>query len=324
MAITLTACGGGGSKSSTSTAASSSTSTTSTTPNKKHKGPAQFMVAIGRSTSDKTPGSSVTAKAGDSLVFTTRVIHSKSKTVTTTLTIPTASSNKLTLQSSAEGHTSKVDVTGEGGKSVSLVRPRYACSLPPAPAFCPASGVSSSHGTYTLKFTAPPKTPVSVVATVGPVSLKQPKTAKSQSGSVPPYTVKQLVKVLAKAGSASGNVSPVSSVQSGSGDNVEMISRLTGKRGSPQPLTITFPASANKTITISAQVKGGKASEATIKSISGSPIKLTLPRYVCFLPPYPTFCPAVSEKLSSGKYTVVFNAQPGPAAPSLQAKVANG
>jgi hypothetical protein len=327
IGITLTACGGGGHSKSTSTSASSPTSTTSTTattPKKKHKGPPQFMTSIGRSTSDKTPGASVTAKPGDSLAFSTRVTHSTAKTVTITLTVPTASSKKLTLKASAEGHSSTVDVTGADGKSITLLRPRYACSLPPTPAFCPASDVNSSHGTYTMKFTAAPKTTVSLVSTVGPTSLKTPKSLPSHSGSVPPYTVKQLVKVLPAAGSSGSNLSPVSSVSTSSGNSIEMISRLTGKRGAAQPLTITFPATASKTITISAQVKGGKASVATVKSGSGSPIKLTLPRYVCFLPPSPTFCPATSAKLSSGKYTVVFNSLPGPAPPSLQAKVESG
>jgi hypothetical protein len=322
IAITLTACGGS-SKSPTNTTATTTTSTT-TTAKKKHKGPPPFMISVARSTSDKTPGSSVTAKPGDALAFNTRVSKSKSKTVTVTLTVPTASSKSLTLQAAAEGHTSKVTVTSLGGKSISLVRLRYACLLPPTPSFCPASGISSSHGTYTMKFTAAPKTIVSVSATVGPVSLKTPKTPKAASGTVPPYTVKQLVKVLPKAGSSSANVAPVSSVDASVGDSIDMLSRVTGKRGSAQPLTITFPSSASKTITVAGQFKGGKTSQATIKSASGSAIKLELPRYVCFVPPFPTFCPAVSEKLSGGKYTVVFNTDPGPAAPSLQAKVASG
>jgi hypothetical protein len=280
------------------------------------------MIAVARSTSDKSAGSSVTAAPGDTLAFTARVLHSTSKTATITLTVPTASSNKLTLQASADGHTSKVAVTGSSGKSISLLRPRYLCSLPPTPSSCPASGVSLSHGTYTMKFTSPPKTVVTLDATVGPVSLKTPKSIKAVSRSVAPYSVQQLVKVLGKSGSSGGKASLVSSASASSGDSIEMLSRVTGKRGSPQPLTITFPAGASSTITISAQVKGGKASQATIKSASGSPIKLELPRYLCFLPPFPTFCPASSTKLASGRYTVVFNAQPGPAPPALQAKVA--
>jgi hypothetical protein len=247
--------------------------------------------------------------------------------VTISLKISAGPSKTLTLQSTAEGHTATAQVAGADGKSLTFERLHYTCQLPPGPSFCPASGFTSGHGSYSMKFTAPPKTTVTVSGTAGPVSLKSPKKLKTSSGTVPPYTIKQLVKILPKAGQTAGtaaNVPPVSSVSASTGETIDMISLATGKRGSTQPVTVTFSQASSTAIDVSGQAKGGKISHATIKSASGKPIKLTLPRYVCVLPPYPTFCPASSAKLSSGRYTVVFNTAPGRPAPSIQAKVEAG
>jgi hypothetical protein len=80
--------------------------------------------------------------------------------------------------------------------------------------------------------------------------------------------------------------------------------------GAPQPLTLKFGQGPSKTINLSASVPGGSASNATISSASGHPIAIVLPRYSCYLPPYPTFCPATNIKAESHKYALTVNAIP--------------
>lgn len=284
------------------------------------------MISVARSTSAKKPGTSVSAKPGDSVAFSTRVSGSKSKTVAVSLSLPTGTSKTLTLKASAEGHTSTATVNSASGKSISLLRVRYTCELPPTASFCPASDVSNSHGNYTMKFNASPKTTVTVSGTVGPTSLKTPKSPKTGSGTAPAYGVKLLLRALPTPGQSSSSSSappPATKVSAVAGNIIDMAAHATGKKGSPQPLTITFSQNSGKSVTITGQFKGGKASTATVTS-SSSPIKLTVPRYVCFVPPLPTFCPASSAKFSGGKYTVVFNAAPGGSAPSVLATVASG
>ena len=95
------------------------------------------------------------------------------------------------------------------------------------------------------------------------------------------------------------------------GDTAAIRIVLTGSTvGAPQPLTVNFAQGPSKSINVSANVPGGPPSTATITSASGRPIALVSPRYGCYLPPYPTFCPGSNITAKSHKYAVTFNGIP--------------
>jgi hypothetical protein len=95
------------------------------------------------------------------------------------------------------------------------------------------------------------------------------------------------------------------------GDIVQIRIAVAGTvAGAPQPLALKFDQGPAKTLNVSASVPGGTPSNATITSASGGRIAIVSPRYSCYLPPYPTFCPASHIKAESHKYALTVNAIP--------------
>lgn len=75
-----------------------------------------------------------------------------------------------------------------------------------------------------------------------------------------------------------------------------------------ETITVVAPAGPSKTLKITA-TGGGHTSTATIHSRTGTPLTLLNLRYVCTLPPAPTFCPAKKATGDSHGYTMTFNAE---------------
>jgi hypothetical protein len=79
--------------------------------------------------------------------------------------------------------------------------------------------------------------------------------------------------------------------------------------GAPQLLTISLSQGPAAELTVSASVPGGQPSRASIKSGQG-PIVLVLPRFVCYLPPQPTFCPPAQTVVGPHHYVLTFRVTP--------------
>jgi hypothetical protein len=106
------------------------------------------------------PTSSATAKPGDVLLMSTRL---KGKPVgppqPVTITINQGPGNSLSVTAAvAGGQTSTATVTGAHGKKITLVTPRFGCTVPPQPTICPPSNVQARSHQYKLTFMASPYT----------------------------------------------------------------------------------------------------------------------------------------------------------------------
>jgi hypothetical protein len=312
VAIALTACGGGGHKA-TSTTQSSTTTTTATTPAKAKPKPAPLSATVQVAKSAAPASATATAKNGDIVEFHTRVPAVKGKRhVTVTVKLSQAPASKWTMTASVGGQKAHATVTSANGKALVLSELHYTCTLPPLPSFCPARAVSSTTKNVSMQFTTTPATPVTLVATVGPIPGAPPPSTPGTL-VVPAYTPTALVLAHSPNGASSGaKPSPTTSARPG--DIVLMRARLKGGKGADngaaQPVTLSFDQGPAKTITVSASVPGSTISHATITSATGSPIALVTPRYTCYLPPTLTFCPASKVTAASHKYSVVFPGTP--------------
>jgi hypothetical protein len=232
------------------------------------------------------------------------------------LTLERGPAPSLKVTARAGGQTSAVTITSATGTPLSLVKPRYECSVPPAPTFCPAKAAGTTSHAYQLRFAATHATGVVLAAIVGPVTTLTKTVVPTTSSPVPPYIVTELMRVIHPATSGSSKpqvqAEPTPSVTAGPGDVVTMYSILKGKvAGAPQPVTVTIDQGPAGTLTVSGAVPGGQTSKATVKSGLGSSIELVLPRYACYVPPYPTFCPATKLKTPPHHYELTFMSAPG-------------
>jgi hypothetical protein len=324
VTVGLAACGGGSKAKSTSSTTTTAKKTTSTSATPKPKPKPKLTISVSNPAVKKGYTSTTTAKPGQ-IVAIHVLVPIKSGSEKVAVTVAKGPSKTLTLTAKAKRDTSRATITGSS-KSLTLEGLRYSCSLPPAPTFCPAHDVSVNDRSYSVSFSASRLSGVTLVGEVGPAPIKIPKTTPPGASVVPPYTVSELVIArAAKAKPPKTRVAPTSSTTAHPGDSVVLISRVASKlRGATQPLTLTIDQGPAKKITVTASVPGGTPAKATITSATGSPIAIVLPRYVCGLPPFPTFCPAKQTKVAHHRYTVVFPAAPGTAAPAISAHVQAG
>ena len=311
VAIALTACGGGGHKT-TSTTQSSTTTTTTTTATTAKPKPAPLSATVEVAKSAAPPSATTTAKNGDIVEFHTRVPAVKGKRhVTVTVKLSQAPASKWTMTASVGGQMAHATVTSANGKALVLSELHYTCTLPPLPSFCPARAVSSTSKNVSMQFTTTPATPVTLVATVGPIP-GAPAPSTPGTLVVPAYDVTALV--LAHAPGASSTVKPSATTSARPGNVVLIRAKLKGGKGAdngaPQPVTVAFGQGPAKSLTVSAGVPGGAVSTATITSATGSPIALISPHYTCYLPPTLTFCPASKVTAASHKYSITFPGTP--------------
>jgi hypothetical protein len=76
-----------------------------------------------------------------------------------TVTINQGPSKAVTITAAvANGQTATATVTRSNGKKLALVLPRFGCTVPPQPSFCPPSQVHAGSHKYTLTFMASPYT----------------------------------------------------------------------------------------------------------------------------------------------------------------------
>ncbi len=309
-AVVLAACGGGGHKTTTTT--TTNTTTTATTPVKAKPKPAPLTATVEVAKATAAASTSATAKNGDIVEFRTRVPVVKGKRhVTVTVTLSQSPASKWTMTATAAGQKAHATLTSANGKALILSELHYTCTLPPLPSFCPARKVTSGTKKLSMQFTTAPTTPVTLVATAGPISGGHPTTAPGTL-VVPAYDVTALVLAHAPGASSSAKPSPTTSARAG--DVVLLRARLKGGKGSengaPQPLTLTFDQGPAKTLNVSAGVPGGAVSHATITSANGKPIAIVTPRYTCYLPPTLTFCPVSKVTAASHRYSVTFPGSP--------------
>jgi hypothetical protein len=284
-AIVLTACGGGGHKTTTTTP---KTTTTTTTPVKTKPKPAPLSATVEVAKAAGLASGTASAKNGDIVEFRTRVpVVAGKRHVTVTVNLSQSQASKWTMTATAAGQKAHATLTSSNGKALILSELHYTCTLAPVPSFCPARKVTSASKKLSMQFTTTPATPVTLVATVGPISGAHPTTPPGTL-VVPAYAVTALV-VLLRA-------------------------RLKGGKGSengaPQPVTMTFDQGPGKTLNLSAGVPGGAVSHATITGANGKSIALVTPRYTCYLPPTLTFCPATTVTAASHRYSVTFPGTP--------------
>jgi hypothetical protein len=186
----------------------------------------------------------------------------------------------------------------------------YTCEAPPTATFCPAQNVVTNSSGYQLQFPIRRATPILVLAKVA-LSTTPPakKLRPTTSAVVPAYKVTETVRAVSPKSTATVKPAPSSPVAAG--DVVMFETHAGGKlSGAPQPVTVTIPQGPAKTLTITASVPGGAPSHATLTAASGTRIALVEPRFTCFLPPFPTFCPASKVQLTKKTYTLVFEATP--------------
>ncbi len=257
------------------------------------------------------PGPSVKAKAGDIVVFRTRVPGgTSSHLVKVKLSIMQGARGSLVATASTKHEKSTATVSSSDGKLLTLVEPRYTCALPPMPSFCPARNASSTGKGVTAEFMAKATTPIVIVTMVGPTNVTVP-TASTGTLVVPAYTVTQSVEARSPTAGASASSAPSSSASAKAGDLVLMRTHLTGAHnGAPQPLTVSFDQGPAGALRVTAGVPGGAPSTATLTGAGGKQIALVSPRYTCYLPPTPTFCPASKVVAKSRNYAVTFPATP--------------
>ena len=307
-ALLLVACGGGTHKAKTKT---TQTTTTPAVAPKPQPLAEQVEPGVGAALS-----SSGSAPTGGPVLFLTRVPGlSTSRPVKVQLDFKMGPASRWTVTASADGAKSSARLTSDGGKAFKLVDLRYACTLPPTPTFCPPRRVIAQPTHYRMQFTAMPRTAIAVTANAGPVPNGPVSAGAPGSLVAPPYAVTELALAgpAAKPGSSSKSVSKPrfeSVVSAKPGDQLALATRLSGDlNGAPQPVTVTLDQGPGHAITVSAEVPGGKTAVATINSASG-PIALVLPRYTCYLPPAPTFCPLRKQQDSYHRYVLTFDASP--------------
>jgi len=323
VAVAVAACGGSHKPKTTAT------HTTTTTTTHPRKPAPKFISEEVHGPGASGYASTISARPGNMVAFRTVVPASLKGTQTIKLSFAQGPSKSLSITASTPQHSSTATVTSASGSSLTLEHIHYSCELPPSPSFCPAKHITTTSKQVQLQFSTTHAAGITVVGVVGPVTLPTPKSLTPGTAVVPAYKIAELLKVFpgGKATAATKSVAPTTSVTAKPGDFVEMVTRVSSKlHGARQPVTITIDQGPGSTITISASAKGGTASTATIKSKSGSPIELVLPRYTCNLPPLPTFCPPSKTAAASHphRYMLTFMAAPGTAAPAVLVQVQAG
>jgi hypothetical protein len=186
-----------------------------------------------------------------------------------------------------------------------------AASRRPRPTFCPPTQAATETSSYRLQFPETSRTPIIVVAGVGPPESGTviPPLAQVSITTVPPYKI-SLSDRDATAALANPKVPYRKQVTVHDGDVVSIWARPHGKAGAPQSIQISFAKGPSKQIIVTAGVPGGRPAHAIINSTPGSQLTLDRPRYVCTVPPTVTFCPLEKVTATSAGYSLVFPVSP--------------
>lgn len=229
----------------------------------------------------------------------------------------------LTASASSRGQGVDVTLHSADGKPITLQQLRYACALPPAPTYCPPRKQEGGRHGYRLEVSTTRTLPLFLTATVGPVAVRTPP--KASPAVAPPYATTEEARIAPKAGTKPAPASFSSTLDVRPGQLLILATRLTSRvRGAPQTVRITLNQGPDRRLRVSARARGGAPSSATIKSATGAPISLVLPRYSCFLPPAPTFCPPLRAKAGSHRYALEFSGSPSTPPIILVAEVQSG
>jgi hypothetical protein len=112
------------------------------------------------------PAASAIAHGGEEAEFLTRLASRASGGANgapqpVTVTIEQGPSRALHVTAQvAGGSASTATLTGAHGAQIELVEPRYNCSLPPMPTFCPATRIVTGSHRYALTFSVSPRNSV--------------------------------------------------------------------------------------------------------------------------------------------------------------------
>ncbi len=311
VVLSVGACGGG-EKSSSPKSSVTVTSTVTVTATSKAALQAAAPAAGVVAESVRSGGtgaawtSSATAVAGEAIQFQTKLRARAPANVR--LVFERGPQTRLRVTATVNGHSSHATVGSTSGAHLSLLQLHYTCAAPPDPSFCPIHGVKTTAATFTMAFRASTGSPVVIGATVGPANLPRLVPAAAAGNRLHVIAAGRLV-VPAK-GAAKPVSSPFgSSVTAKPGDLVVLVVHILGRRKSaPGRLKVTIHQGPGASLTALASLPGQQSSAVDIKSSTGSPITLVLPRYTCFVPPDPTDCTAVAASASHGIYTAVFPA----------------
>jgi hypothetical protein len=316
----IAGCGGSSHNSSgTSTTTTPKVSTTTTTP--VHAAPPVLRQLV-RSSTSTTLAPTLTGKPGEAVAFYTSVPTTAPETVT--LRFPSKRGRSLVITAKAGGQAARATITSATGKPLTLQALHYACELPPAPTFCPANKVTTSPTATKIEFSASHASGVAFSGVIGPIRFTPPPTVAPGPTVVPPYTVTEVLRVRPPKPPPGPVAAATPRLSAHPGDTVLMYSVLKGEHGAVQPITVTINQGPGNVLTISAAAAGGQPSSAEVISATGQPITLIIPRYSCFLPPVPTFCPATKVTTATHKYNVTFNAAPGTPTVTIDAEVGTG
>jgi hypothetical protein len=300
MVVGIAACGGGHKTTTTKTTATK-------TKRHRHKAKPKVTETVRLDKAGAKFQASLAASTGDVVEFRT-VIPPKGPGNTAQLMITNVAGH-ISISARAHHQTSTATVTSANHSPVVLSGIHYACPVPPTPSFCPGRHRVTKSG-YQLQFPIRPKAPIIVLAKLS-LSTSPParKIKPSSSAVVSTYTITEKVKAVGPKSPARVKFEPTAVVKAG--DSVDFETHVGGKvSGAPQPVTITIPQGPASTLTITASVPGGAPSHATITAAGGAHIALVLPHFTCFLPPYPTFCPASRTQFGNRAYKLVFQATP--------------
>jgi hypothetical protein len=323
ICMLVSACGGSSHTSSSSTSKSTTTAKRTTTTAKKPLAPVLAAVTEGiLSLGSKTTVSSISAKTGDALTFRTQLPGRPKQKVKVQLTFALGPASTLTVTAKVHGRTAAAIVKSANGKRLTLQQLHYECLFPPLRTICPLHNLSTGSSQDRIQLTSAGGSFLSFGAKVGPVPVPARKVTISGT-VVPAYKLSETVRVIPpKTGNTAPTPSaPASSASVKSGSTVAFTTVAGGLAGAAQKLTLTIEQGPAKSIAVTASVLGGKISQATVRSAGSSPIELVLPRYICFFPPAPTFCPAMQVQAGVHRYSVTFPVTPSSQPVTVQATV---
>jgi hypothetical protein len=326
IALSVAACGGGGTKLLVPQSSTSGTVTTRSAGIGVQKAQKVPIIETVRVIGPGAAYTSSSVAAPGQIVQFRTVLGRTLGPAKVQLVFTPGPGNALTATATAGGHTSRAIVKANAG-NISPVGLRYSCSAPPAPSFCPIRDAKTTATTSSMVFNGTPQTAIFVNATIGKTIPPIAKANRSSSAIVPPYTVTATGRsiVLPTGGGKAVSSALGSAVTVKPGELVFVQVRAAGSVvGAPQKLLITLPQGPAATLTASASVSGSPASSVQLKSSNGSPVTIVLPRYTCFVPPAPTYCPPVKESVSGGNYTLEFLTSPSEPPVSLLASVEQG
>jgi hypothetical protein len=111
---------------------------------------------------------SATVKPGDIVDLATSVPRRGTSFPSVGIAVQRGPAGSLSVTASGSGQTSTATLKSANGQPISLMYPRYGCIAPPNPTFCPPTQAATEPSSYRLQFPETSRTPIIVVADVGP------------------------------------------------------------------------------------------------------------------------------------------------------------